>query len=209
MISFFDFHHHNPTFKNGIYNLPLFSKPVDFPFSAGIHPQDIKENNDAAFSWLKNISTQNNCIAIGECGLDGIVPVDLRLQEEVFKKQIEIANHLNKPLIIHCVRKHYELIPFKKVAKTPMIIHGFNKKIDVAEALLKEDFYLSFGKALLQNVSLQELVKSIDSRKYFLETDAADFEIENLYRKVAEIREESLEEIINQINRNLDFLKNG
>ena len=209
MISFFDFHHHHPTFKNGIYNLPLFSEPVDFPFSAGIHPQDIKENYDAAFSWLKDISTHQHCLAIGECGLDGLVDVDLRIQEEVFENQIKLANTVHKPVIIHCVRKHYELISFKKLAKTPMIVHGFNKKLEVAEALIKEDFYLSFGKALLQNVSLQELIKNLDARKYFLETDAADLDIENLYKKVAEIREESLETIINQINRNLDFLKNG
>ena len=135
--------------------------------------------------------------------------MNVDLQKELFAKQIELANKINKPVIIHCVRMHYELLPFKKLAKTQMIVHGFNKNREVAKALLKENFYLSFGKALLQNVSLQELVKNIDATKYFMETDAADFDIKTLYKKVAEIRGESLETIVNQMRKNLDFLKNG
>lgn len=209
MTPLFNFHHHQKTNPNGIYNLILFEKTPDFPFSAGIHPKDICENNESAFSWLIEISRDKNCFAIGECGLDGSININPELQKEVFQQQIRLANELKKPIIIHCVKKHYELIPFQKLAKTPMIVHGFNKKYEVAAALLKEDFLLSFGKGVFHNVSLQEIVKNIDSKKYFLETDEADFDIDRLYKKVAEIKGKSLEAIINEITRNLDHLKNG
>lgn len=208
-MKYFDFHHHHKNIKNGIYNLPLFGKTRDFPFSAGIHPKDIAENNEDAFSWLKEISKDPNCWIIGECGLDGLINVNIEQQNEVFHKQIEIGNKINKPIVIHCVKKHYELIPFRKMAKTPMIVHGFNKNRVVAEALLKEDFLLSFGKAVLHNVSLQEIVKNIPSQNFFLESDDADFDIQLLYQKVAKIRGGSVETITNQINKNLDFLNNG
>lgn len=208
-MKYFDFHHHKIDHRNGIYNLPLFEDPVDFPFSAGIHPKNICENSIDAFLWLKEISKNANCFAIGECGLDGLIAVDFEVQKEIFQQHIAIANEIKRPLIIHCVKKHYDLIPFKKLAKTPMVVHGFNKNKAVAEALLKEDFHLSFGKAMLQNVSLQDIVKSIPSSKYFLETDDAEFDIENLYQKVAEIRGETLEIINKQISENLQFLKNG
>ena len=209
MKPFFNFHHHQKKLVNGIYNLELFADAVDFPFSAGIHPKDILENNENAFSWLKEISTNKNCFAIGECGLDGLIDVNFEFQKEIFQQQINIANELKKPIIIHCVKKHYDLIPFKKTAKTLMIVHGFNKKKEIANTLLKEEFLLSFGKAVLQNVSLQEIVKNIAPEKYFLETDDADFDIELLYKKVAEIRGGNLETIVNQINKNIEFLKNG
>lgn len=205
----FNFHHHQIKNENGIYNLPLFADAVDFLFSAGIHPNDIRENNDEAFSWLQEISKHPNCFAIGECGLDGLIEVNFDQQKEIFQQQIQWANTLNKPIIIHCVKKHYDLIPFKKLAKKPMIVHGFNKNEEVAKALLKEDFLLSFGKAVLHNVSLQKIVENIPAEKYFLETDDADFNIENLYEKVAEIRGESVETIDNEMNRNLNFLMNG
>ena len=205
----FNFHHHQKTNPNGIYNLELFGDAPDFLFSAGIHPKDIAENNGDAFLWLMEISKCKNCFAIGECGLDGLIEINFELQKEIFTQQINLANDLKKPIIIHCVKKHYDLIPFKKMAKSPMIVHGFNKKQEVAAALLKEEFLLSFGKAVLQNVSLQEIVKNINPEKFFLETDDADFNIELLYKKVSEIRRESLETITKQINKNLELLING
>ena len=208
-MKYFDLHHHHKNIQNGIYNVEIFGEVPDLQFSAGIHPKDILENNDDAFTWLQEISKNKNCFAIGECGLDGLIDVNNELQEEVFRRQIKLANELQKPIIIHCVKKHYELIPFKKLAKFPMIVHGFNKKKEVADALLKEEFLLSFGKAVLHNVSLQEILKNIAPEKYFLETDDADINIEILYKKCADIRGENVETIADQINKNLDLLING
>lgn len=201
-MQYLDFHHHRKDYKNGIYNLELFSDAVDFPFSAGIHPKDILENNEEAKSWLMKISKNTNCVAIGECGLDGLIDVKIELQNEIFLWHIELANTLQKPIIIHCVKKHYELIPFKKISKIPMVIHGFNKNKILAQELLKNDFYLSFGKAALRNVSLQEILKEIGAENFFLETDDADFDISILYKKVAEIRGVNTEGINNQMIKN-------
>jgi TatD DNase family protein len=150
-----------------------------------------------------------NCFAIGECGLDSLVPIDQKVQEEVFLKQINISNEVKKPVIIHCVRKFYEVISFKKKAEQPMIIHGFNKKQKIAEDLLANNFYLSFGKAVLYNLSLQNILKNTPLDKFFLETDNEDFKIEELYRKVSEIKEISLEDLNEQILENLHTIRNG
>ena len=208
-MKYFDFHHHHFDKRHGIYNLELFAEAIEFPFSAGLHPKDIGKDDQGALLWLEEISKDRNCLAIGECGLDGLISVEIKAQEEMFLKQIEVANRRTKPVLIHCVKKHYELIPFKKLAKVPLVIHGFNKKKEVAAALMQENFLFSFGKALLHNVSLQEIVKNINSKNFFLETDDSDFDIELLYQKVSEIRKENLEAIITQINTNLDFLING
>ena len=205
-MNFFDFHHHNPEIKFGIYNLKFGESIPENSFSAGIHPDSIVENMDEKFLWLKEISKNKNCVAIGECGLDGLIQVDEKLQEEFFEKQIFLANEIQKPLIIHCVRRFSQLIPFRKKAKVPMIVHGFNKRKIIGEDLLKHDFYLSFGKSVLHNVNLQDFVKNFPIEKMFFETDSADFEIENLYKKVAELKNLSLEEFNQKITKNLRFL---
>jgi len=83
-MDFFDFHHHKKNISAGIYNLDIEKTPPDFYFSAGIHPQDIQpENIDNQIKWLKSVINEN-CFAIGECGLDGLVSVDMKIQEEVF-----------------------------------------------------------------------------------------------------------------------------
>ncbi|MEF9480405.1 TatD family hydrolase [Chryseobacterium sp. 1B4] len=208
-MDFFDFHHHKKYIRNGIYNLEIGQMPPNFPYSIGIHPQDIDVNNiEEQFSRMKSTIFQN-CFAIGECGLDSLVSVDQKIQEEVFLRQIKIANEVKKPLIIHCVRKFYEVISFKKRTEQPMIIHGFNKKRQIAEDLLSNNFYLSFGKAVLYNLSLQDILKNTPSDKIFLETDNEDFNIEELYHKVSEIKGISLEQLNEQILENLHTIKNG
>lgn len=208
-MEFFDFHHHKKNIKNGIYNLDIEQIPPDFSYSIGIHPKDIDINTiDFQFKWMKSMIFKS-CFAIGECGLDSFVEIDQKIQEDVFLRQIKLANEVKKPIIIHCVRKFYEVISFTKYAEQPMIIHGFNKKQSVAEDLLKNNFYLSFGKAVLYNLSLQNTLKTVPVDKIFLETDNDDFNIEELYLKVSEIKGISLENLNKQIVENLETIKNG
>lgn len=208
-MDFFDFHHHKKNIPNGIYNLNIEQIPPDVPYSIGIHPKDIDVNNlDDQFKWMRNMISEN-CFAIGECGLDSFAEAEEKIQEEVFLRQIRFANEVKKPIIIHCVRKFYEVISFKKYAEQPMIIHGFNKKERIAEDLLKNNFYLSFGKAVLYNLSLQNTLKITPLDKIFLETDNDDFSIEELYGKVSEIKGISLENLNKQISENLETIKHG
>ncbi|MEG0927756.1 TatD family hydrolase [Chryseobacterium sp.] len=208
-MEFFDFHHHKKNIRDGIYNLDIEEIPPDFPYSIGIHPRDIDVTNiNQQLSWMKSMMFQN-CFAIGECGLDSMVAIDQKIQGEVFLQQIKIANEIKKPIIIHCVRKFYEVISFKKKSTQAMIIHGFNKKQRIAADLLANNFYLSFGKAVLYNLSLQDILKSTPLDKLFLETDNEDFKIEELYLKVSEIKDISLEQLNEQILENLHTIRNG
>ncbi len=201
----FDFHYHHQK-RFGIYNPTINEAYPDFSFSAGIHPKDLDENAELYFERLKSDSQSEYCVAIGECGLDGMIDVEEKLQEECFEKQILWANEIKKPIIIHCVRRFETLPKFKKIAKVPMIIHGFNKKKNIADEMLKHGFYLSFGNALLQHVSLQEIVKDFPVDKLFLETDDKDFDIEILYQKTAELKGISIDELLNQILKNYETI---
>lgn len=205
MISF-DFHHHSKEKNYGVYNLNLHESLSEKNFSIGIHPKDIDENWRENLDKVKEISLHPNCLAIGECGLDGLITIDEKLQQKVFEEQILWANEINKPVIIHCVRRFPQLVQFQKFAKIPLIVHGFNKKKSIADELLKHGFYLSFGKSIFQNLSLQAILKEIPANKIFLETDNADFEIEKLYEKAAEIKGISTEELKIQILKNLEFV---
>ena len=206
-MEFFDFHHHDFNKKNGIYNLKLNEIPPANYFSAGIHPQDISDRFEEDFFSLKTVVKSENCVAIGECGLDGLVEIDENLQHEIFQKQIELANEIRKPIIIHCVKRFSQLIHFKKKSKVPMIIHGFNKRKTIGDELLKNDFCLSFGKSALYNVNLQDFLKEIPIDQLFLETDSADFEIKDLYYKIAELKSCRIEDFQKKIKENLKNLQ--
>lgn len=205
-MNLFNFHHHTLGNFYGIYNLDLGENIPESYFSVGIHPKKIDENWEKNFEAFKKISLQDNCLAIGECGLDALIDIDANLQKTVFERQILWANEIQKPVIIHCVKWFQELIPFQKLAEVPLIIHGFNKKKSVADEMLKHGFFLSFGKSVLYNLSLQSILKEIPIDKIFLETDDTDFDIAELYQKVSEIKEISLEELQKKISENLQSI---
>lgn len=205
---YFDFHHHRKTSGSGIYNLQPGEALPEGWFSAGIHPAGALSFHEK-FNQLKNIVQHPNCMTIGECGLDGLVKIDEKLQETVFEAQIKLANDLRKPLIIHCVRRFQEIIRFRNLSEVPMIIHGFNKKMQLAEELLQHNFYLSFGTALLQNVSLQQTFKKIPADRFFLETDNSGSDIRLIYERAAEIRNCTPEEILQQVTANFQKITDG
>lgn len=88
-----------------------------------------------------------------------------------------------------------------------MIVHGFNKRKTIGDDLLKNGFCLSFGKSVLYNVNLQDFLRDFPTDKLFLETDSSDFEIKELYQKVAGLKNISLEDLSQKIRENLHNLE--
>lgn len=142
--------------------------------SVGIHPWSVSEELFfEQLEILEYLAADSRVKAIGEIGLDKLKGPDLKLQEEVFLKQIRVAEAVKKPILVHCVKSFNELIAIKKVVrpKVPMIIHGFNRKVDLAKELTQKGFYLSFGRALLESDLVKEALKSIPLEQIFFETD--------------------------------------
>lgn len=206
-MDFLDFHHHKPN-QTGIYNLNLNEEIPAGKFSVGLHPKDITENWKYDFDKIKDISLSENCLAIGECGLDGLISIGDNIQNDVLKAHISWAEEIQKPIIIHCVRRFSQILHYKKT-KIPLVIHGFNKKENIALELLEAGFYLSFGYAALENLSLQNIIKNIPIHRLFLETDDSDFEIIKLYEKVSGIKSIPPENLKNQMWENLNHIINN
>ena len=202
-MDFFDFHHHQRSKNSGIYNLNFGEAFPESYFSAGIHPNRSENISEEDLLWLEEIVQNEKCVAIGECGLDGLIDVSRENQEKIFKFQIQLANKIRKPLIIHCVRRYSQVVSLLKNAEVPIIFHGYNRKKSIGEELLKYDFFLSFGKSVLHDVNLQQFVKDFPPEKTFLETDSADVDLEMLYLKVAELKNLPLKDLKNQIYQNL------
>jgi TatD DNase family protein len=155
-------------------------------FSIGLHPWYINAAWENEWAKLKAFSNQKNVIAIGECGLDKVCDVDFKLQQTVFAKQIELANHVGKPLIIHCVKAYDEVLKMLKEEKNavPAIFHGFNKSKTIADKIIRNGYYISFGIAL-QKISTSAVIAGIPADRFFLETDDANISIEEIYQMAA------------------------
>ena len=167
-------------------------------YSIGIHPWNIDENRiESDLKIIKQKLSNNKCIALGECGLDKKIKTELTTQIRVFEAQLELVKQTTKPIIIHCVSAFDELIVSKKKIGLPntFIIHGFSKNIQVATQLLKQGYYLSFGKHLMQNTELATVFASIPNEKIFLETDSSTQNIEEVYIFAAKCKNISVEQL--------------
>ncbi len=189
---FINIHTHSQLYDAQVEIVNLFvgkGERTNF-YSYGIHPWYVKDDYTYELDHLRNIAKEKRCIAIGECGLDKMSSVDFALQQEVFEEQIKLANELNKPLIIHCVKAFNELINCLNLNdnKVPVIIHGFNNNENIARILKEQGYFFSFGKALLGYESnAAKAIKTIGRKVFFLETDDADLSIKYVYRKASEL----------------------
>lgn len=165
-------------------------------FSIGIHPWYIDlKNLTSDLKQIEQVILEEKCLAIGECGLDKRIETPFENQMMVLEKQLFLAIKYKKPVILHCVSAFQELIEVKKRLKVevPMIIHGFSKNSQVAESLLKNGFYLSFGKYLLRNPELHNVFEMMPLEKVFLETDTIEESISEVYQKASEIKKMDVE----------------
>ena len=167
-------------------------------YSIGIHPWYIDENRlETDLETIKQKLQLDECLALGECGLDKRIEIPLDLQISVFKQQLELVKETQKPIVLHCVAAYEEVIAIKKEMKieNPMIIHGFSKNEKVAQSLLKNGFYLSFGKYLLRNPDLEKVFTFAPENQILLETDTIEESIYEVYEKAASIKGISIEDM--------------
>jgi len=172
-----------------------FDDTVNY-YSIGIHPWYINVDSlEADLSIIEAKLQEPNCLALGECGLDKRIETSLEIQTQIFEKQLFLAKKYKKPVILHCVSAYQEVIEIKKRMniEVPMIIHGFSKNSQVAQSLVENGFYLSFGKYLLRNPELASVFEKVPNDKFFLETDTIEETIFEVYAKASEIKNINIE----------------
>lgn len=176
-------------------------------YSIGIHPWYIVEDRiNVDLAIIESKLELENCLAIGECGLDKRVEIPFDLQINVFERQLILAEKYKKPVIIHCVAAFQEAIEIKNRLEisVPMIIHGFSKNIETAQQLLNNGFYLSFGKYLLRNPELEAVFIKIPETRFFLETDTIEEGIREVYQLAAKYKNMELEAMQKQVQHNFE-----
>ncbi len=210
-MKYFNLHTHH--FSNQSDVLELVNQyPQEFDasipnYSIGIHPWHIVEDTiDADLEIIESKLKDDNCLAIGECGLDKRIDIPMALQQMVFEKQLALAEKYRKPVVVHCVAAFQEVIAVKKkmAISVPILIHGFSKNKETAEQLIANGFYISFGKYLLRNPELELVFKSIPKERLFLETDTIEEEIAAVYALAAKYRNIEMGEMRAIINANFD-----
>ena len=162
-------------------------------YSYGIHPWALDNADfqiEEALVLLEKKLQLPNVFALGEAGLDKMHKESFKKQIELFERQIELSEALQKPMILHDVKSHNEILALRKKhkAKQPWILHCFNGTEQDIRQLIGQGLYLSVGESLLYSErKIYNSFKFIDLDFLFLETDMSEVGIETIYEAAAKL----------------------
>ncbi len=144
--------------------------------SCGEHPLHQTDVLDVAL--LQQLAADPRVVAVGETGLDYFYsPQTKQLQQEAFISHIEVANQLNKPLIVHTRDAKADTLAILKQYQAERcggVLHCFTEDWETAKAALDLGFYISFsGIMTFKNADpLREVVKQVPLDRLLIETDS-------------------------------------
>lgn len=149
----------------------------NFVYAAvGWHPEDMDKLTDKAFAELEMLAEHPKCLAIGEIGLDYYWDDTHKAeQKELFKKQIELAIRLNKPVIVHDREAHGDSLEIiRDFSELHGVFHCFSGSVEMASELLKRGWYLGFdGPITYKNARKAiEVLEFCPLDKIVIETDS-------------------------------------
>lgn len=144
--------------------------------TCGISPNDIEKNVDYELDEIERIAKNDRVVAIGEIGLDYYWNKDNKeRQKEIFIKQIEIANRLGLPIVIHtreAVMDTIQILKEHSVFKKG-IFHCCPLNQELIKEGLKLGFYISFsGNVTFKNAKSPACIELVPMDRILIETDS-------------------------------------
>ena len=184
----------------------------------GISPNDIeyiKTENDITkyVSEIEKIANNKNVVAIGEIGLDYYWNKENKeIQKQLFIKQIELANKLNLPIVIHTRDAFVDTIDILKQNSVNKkgIFHCCPLNMELIKEAMKLDFYISLsGVITFKNVkNVEEIINMIPEDKLLIETDSPylspepvrgtrnnSINVKYVAEKIAKVKNKEIDEI--------------
>lgn len=143
----------------------------------GIYPSEAKTYNKEIENKMIELAQNPKVVAVGEIGLDYYWDKSfVELQKEVFIKQIELANNLNLPIVVHDREAHKDCFDILKKhnKNSKILLHCFSGSVEFMRECVKEGWYIAIGGVVTfkNAVKMKEVAKEVPLDKLVLETDS-------------------------------------
>jgi TatD DNase family protein len=193
--------------------------------AVALHPNEapVVENLDRDFSVIERLAALPRVRAIGETGLDYFrTPPELRgIQQDSFKRHIDLAKRHNKALVIHDRDSHDDVLSVLLEVGAPekTVFHCFSGDVEMAKKCIERGYILSFaGTMTFKNApALREAVKLVPHDQLLVETDSpflaptphrgmqnTPAQIPTIVRAMAAERNEDLAELCSALSLNTE-----
>ena len=193
----------------------------------GIHPHETDSDKTTKIEIIKNVTSNDKIIAIGESGLDFYYNHSSKDQQiSSFKNHIEAAIETNVPIIVHSRNSEnetFEILNIYKNSKPKILMHCFTGSSEFAYKLLTLNSYFSASGIITfkNSLDLQNTFKIIPNNKLLIETDSPYLSpvpyrgkknepsyIKHTLEKLAEIKDIEFKNIEKITNNNFNILFN-
>ncbi|HHH44024.1 MAG TPA: TatD family deoxyribonuclease [Gammaproteobacteria bacterium] len=185
----------------------------------GLHPVFLGEHTAADVLALEGAVEEHRPVAVGEIGLDYLVPgLDRAQQQALFEAQLETARAAGLPVILHVRKAHDQTIStLKRIPVSGGTVHAFNGSLQQAQRYLDMGFRLGFGGTLTypRSTRIRKLAAALPLDAIVLETDAPDMVVAahqgernspeylpDCLQALAEVRDAAPDELALQTTRN-------
>lgn len=193
--------------------------------TVGIHPTDIgDEFTQEVEEKLHKLAAHEKVVAVGEIGLDyHWMTKEKEVQKEWFRAQMKLAENMGKPVVIHTREAMADTVEIlKEFPNVRGVMHCYPGSYETAHEIEK-NYYFGVGGVLTFKNSKKtvEFVKKIPLERIVIETDSPYLTpepnrgkrnnpvyVEFVARKIAEIKEITLEEVVAATNENAKKLYN-
>ena len=188
----------------------------------GIYPSEAKTYTQQVENKMIELAKSPKVVAVGEIGLDYYWDKSfVDLQKEVFIKQINLANKLNLPIVVHYREAHKDCFDILKEHNkgSKILFHCFSGSVEFMCECVKQGWLIALGGVVTfkNAVKMKEVAREVPLDKLVLETDAPYLTpvpyrgkenkpayVRYVAEEIAQIRGISLEEIIDITTRNAE-----
>ena len=145
--------------------------------SAGIHPHDAAEADEAAFAEIERLAGHPRVVGIGEIGLDffrNLSPRDA--QERTLRRLLDLARRVRKPVLVHCRDAHAETLAIldeARVGEVGGIMHCFSGDVAIARRCLDLGLTISLAGPVTYPSAraLPDVARFVPADRLVVETD--------------------------------------
>lgn len=184
----------------------------------GVHPTDIGIYNDEVEAELEVLAKHPKVLAVGEIGLDYHWMTDPKeKQQEIFRKQLELARRVGKPVVIHTREATRDTLDIlKEYPDVRGIVHCYPGSYESASEIM-DNYYFGVGGVLTfkNSKKLKETVEKLPMDRIVIETDCPyltpepyrgkrnePIYVEYIAQRIADIKGISYEEVVRITNEN-------
>lgn len=142
--------------------------------AAGIHPEHANEAEDNYRDIIREICTREKTVAVGEIGLDyHYEGYDRERQIRLFREQLEMAQELQLPVVIHSRDAAADTMDILKEYRPKGVLHCYSGSAEYAKEVIKLGMYIGFtGVLTFKNAKKAvETVRNIPLDRILVETD--------------------------------------